>query len=664
MSPEPTAMQFLQIVAAANQAQRAKSSGIQPYANVREFAEAYRPSPGRGEPVNFAKYNHLRAIYEDVARSIVLMAGAQSGKTLLMLWLLLWHAVKRWGGHIGAYYPDDRTAGKNSDRFEMFAKSIDRFRNLIGSGDETRGGKDNVSVRSLGPSTLYFQSVAGKSTTESTPMSVILFDELRSMDYRLVRRAEERLSGQDILDRAMVKASTAQLPNSNIHAAFLMGDQRFFHTDCKCADGVALSEVFPDCVVDLNGATPELRRKVEHASTMAGLPYCGVSDEVRAEAGDGMLMCPRCGMWIFRPRDGWWEQHNPGAAIHSWQFSQMHSPTVTAPELAMKIHRPASGIVDLQSMFNDVAGMPYLGRDGQPLSRDLLAGMVRTDLVWPATQSPTWRRANMKNCAMGIDHMKGFSLVWIKHWAPNGKARTVHVEVAFGEDPWVRCAVLMDDYDVQCCVIEEGPNYNEALRFADTFPGRVWLLHYSSSPTGPMMRWGQRSKAIRGEEVKTTRYTVIGNQDRLMQWMCGRMLKRENEWPHPRGLIQVLPRSQGKVKLTPDMNAGPHEPAFALEDVAFPDLEAVAFSKKYREADGEDAEGGGRYDLEFVPIGRDPHSALACMMADLALSKIQGGMLPEQDYAQPFSEEGGIEVDGQTMTEEELIRRIQAMGFE
>jgi len=659
---EPTAAQFIQIVAAAHRLSKSRDSGVDPFDNVRQFAEHYKPIPGRGEPVDFVKYAHLKAIYEDAARIQVYMAGAQSGKTLLLMWLLVWHAIKRWGGHIGAYYPDDRTAGKNSDRFEMFVKSIDRFRPLIGKGDETRRGKDNISMRSLGPSTLYFQSVAGKSTTESTPMSVVLFDELRSMDYRLVRRAEERMSGQDILTRAMVKASTAQLPNSNIHAAFIMGDQRFFHTDCKCPNGVVLSQVFPDCVVDLNSATPELRRKVEHASTMAGLPYCGVSDEVRAEAGDGILMCPACGTYIFRPRNGWWEAHNPGVAIHSWQFSQMHSPTVTAPELAMKVHRPSSGITDMQSMFNDVAGMPYMGSDGQPLKRPLLAGMVRNDLVWAANQSPSWRRANMRNCAMGIDHMKGFSVVWIKHWAPNGKARTVHVEVPYGDNPWIRCAVLMDEYDVHCCVIEEGPNYNESLRFADLFPSRVWLLHYSNSTTGPLIRWGQKSKAIRGEEIKTTRYTVTANQDRLMQWMCGRLLGREDEWPNPRELLQKLPRALGKVRLTPDMDAGPFEPCFIMEDVVFLDLEAVAFSKKYRNhSDADDV--GARYDLEFVPIGRDPHSALSCMMVDLALSKIRGGVTPEQDYAQPFAaSDGQIEVDGESLTEDQLRRVIQQMG--
>lgn len=653
MPPGPV---MLQMMAAARRQMRGAASGLEAHSSTRAFAEAYRPIPGRGEAVDFTRYSHLRDPYEDNAHTLVTMAGAQTGKTSKLLWRLLRHAVMDWGGHVGVYYPDDRTAEKNSMRFEEFAKAIDAFRPFFGRGDEIRTGRDNLSVRTFGATTLYFQSIEGKSTTESTPMSVVFFDELRWMRANRVRLAEERTSGQDAMKVYVVKAGTALHPNSDIHAAFMAGDQRFFHSDCRCPGGVSLSETFPECVVDLQGATLETKREVDRACVLAGVPYCGVSDEERREFGEGVLRCPRCGTYLLRPRDGWWLAHNPGGAIHSYQFSQMLSPQMSGPRLAQKLHRPSSGIIDMASMYRDVAGMPYVGSEDLGITHERLVSMVRTDLIWPANMSLEWRRANVANTAMGIDHMKGYNCVWIKQMAPNGKARTVHLEVAHGDNPWVRCGVLMDEYDVTCCVVEEGPNYNEALRFADAFPSRVYLMHFSNGRSGDMAKWKQPSKAIRGEEISSTRYVVTVNQDRAMQWSMDWLQRRGAEFPDPRGLVQKLKKKGGKVVFSPELRDGAWEPAAILEEAVWPHLEAVAFAKRFRDG-AEDGDVGARYDKEFTPIGMDPHFAHAGMMADLALMQI-GGIAPEQDYAQP--EVGGLE--DRRVSDDEIRRMLAGTG--
>lgn len=651
VSPEMT----LQMVAAATrQAARTGQSPVNPTHNCYEFEKYYRPVMEGAAPA-FHRFTHLREPYEDTSHDQVYMAGAQGGKTRRLMAEVARNTLVRWGAMIACFYPDGTTRKDNSLRFEEYIKSVPKIRALLGAGIDGRTGQDGIERRTVGASSVLFRLIGGRSSTESIPVQVLVFDELRRMRPSLVALAEKRVDGQE--DPIIFKASTASFPDQDIHAAFKVGDQRFFHTECKCPDGVVLSLNFPDCVVDLKGATPELQRKVEHACTLAGVPYCGVEEADLKRYGAGILMCPKCGMFILRPREGWWERHNPEANVHSWQFSQMHSPILTGPRLAQKVHRPNAGIIDMGGLFRDVAGMPYIATDDRPLSRDHLMGMVRPELPWPANYTLEWRRANVSNTAMGIDHMKGYNLVWIKQWAPNGKARTVHLEVCHGGNPWVRCGALMDEYDVACCVLEEGPNYNEALRFADVpeFRGRVWLLHYSNNKAAHLAKWQRPQKSIKGQEISTTRYMVVANQDRLMQWSIGLWKRREQEIPNPRGLIQRLPRKDGRAWFSPELRDGVWEPCFVGEDIIFPHLEAVAFTKHYRDG-AEESDVGARFDLEYQPIGMDPHAALAGAMADLALSQISGVSVEDDFAGKGVSENGEHALTG--MTDEEILAKL------
>lgn len=628
---------------------------IDPGPTCYDFEMRWRPRL-EGRVADFDAYSHHVEVYQDMASDLAIMAGAQGGKTRRLMAAGAHGALslQSMGNSTAYFYPDDTTRTDNSRRFEEYIKSIPRVRPLVGAGSDGIGGLDGIERRSVGAAPVYFRLIGGRSSTESIPVFRLIFDELRRMRPSLVQLATERTSGQ--VDPTIIKASTAGAPNSDIHAAFQAGDQRFFHSDCRCPDGVSLSEVFPDCVVDLQGATPELRRHVAHASMLAGVPYCGVDDATRARYGEGVLMCPRCGSYLLRPRDGWWQPRNPGSVVRSYQFSQMLSPIMSGPRLAQKVHRPPAGYVDMGTLVRDVAGMPYLGTDDLGVTREVLVGMVRSELVWAANMGEEWRRQWMVNCAMGIDHMKGYNCVWIKQMAPNGKARTVHAEVVAGDNPWVRCGQLMEEYDVACCCIEEGPNYNEALRFADVFKGRVYLVHYGSA-AGDLARWTKPGSRLRGEELQSQRFVVTVNQDRALEWSMGRMRARLNEFPPPRGLVQKLKKKEGRVVFSPLLRDGSWDPAYMLEEVLWPHLEAVSFQKRFRDG-ADDMTIGARYDREYVPIGFDPHFALAGMFADLALMQI-GMVAADQDYAAPSLRD---EATGQEMTEDEIRRLLLAQA--
>jgi hypothetical protein len=114
--------------------------------------------------------------------------------------------------------------------------------------------------------------------------------------------------------------------------------------------------------------------------------------------------------------------------------------------------------------------------------------------------------------------MGSFNAVIIKRRLPDGRQAVVHVEAVFDLDPFARCADLMKLFDVVVCVVEQLPNVNDARKFANRFPGRVFLAGYADL-RDDQMQWGDqmtRSERRTSEEDRS-RYMVTLNQYKCMQ---------------------------------------------------------------------------------------------------------------------------------------------------
>lgn len=577
-------------------------------------------------PFDFDAYKHLEDVFEDEHPEQVLMAAAQSGKSARLMVRFLRSGIQNWGGMFGYYFPDQPLAAAFSDkRFAPFVKSSPPLKVWLGRSNVDEKGTDHVFSRSYGPTTFWFMSVRGKTSTEGLPMKGVFFDEVRRMAYGDIQRAEERTSAQ--VDPLNVKVSTAFYPDSDIHLAFKRGDQRYFHTACSCPEGCVLSLTYPNCLADLVGATPLLKAKVQHAYTHAGLPYLNMTEKQIAQYGEAVYLCPRCGDIIVDPRDGWWEEHNPGAWVHSWQMPQLISPTYSAARCLAKANRPDEP-VDVQEIWNSMVGLPYIDRERQPVQPEHLLASVTSEARWAALQSDAWRRKFVKNAAMGLDAMGGYNVIVIKQMAPNGKYRTVHLEIIYGDDPWKETARLMDRFDVRVAVIDGEPHWNEAHRFAKAFEGRVWLKVYTASKTA-MIDWKDREVAPAGQRKDggdaKLKYMVHINRTRGLQWSLGRWKRGMNEVPDPVKLMQRLPMQGGQVILTAGLRVGTFTAVPICRDVYFKHLQCVAFRKVYASDEEEDNEkrvGGGAFKLVADHVGLDPHFAHANLYADVALSRI------------------------------------------
>jgi Phage terminase large subunit gpA, ATPase domain len=599
---------------------------VDPCANDLEFVLRYGLDID-GKPFDFLRYKHLEEVYRDTARFLVLMAGAQTGKSARIFVHILRQLLIHWGALFGYYLPTlDMASRFSSNRFAPFVRSQPDFARLIGR-DTARGkGQDNVLTRTIGESTMFFLTTAGRTATEGLPLHGVWFDEVRRMVRGDIERAMERYTAQ--YQPTDVKASTAMFPEADIHRFFLDGDQRYFHTACGCSDGIVLSLTYPDCIMDLRGA-PVQQRKIEHLFRQAGLPPLGLDEEERSRYPPAVYHCPKCDTVILDPQDGWWEPHNPGAWVHSYQMPQLLSPNFPAGRVVFRYDHAE----DIQEFHNSTLGLPYLDETKRPVREDHLYACVNTELKWPVHMSEAWRRRNVVHTGFGVDVQRGYLVVVVKQRGTANKHRIIHVEVLIdgggANDMWVQLGRMMEAWSCDVCIIDNAPEWTAADRFARAFRGRVWLASYdtSGSPTVPLVTWGDAAtKATdRKQKARETKFkhNVVIHRVKGLRWSLGLWVNRNVEIPDPRTLMQKLPVQKDRVVFSGNLRRGTMIPVAIARDALFVHLQQFLFRDLYDDADEEEHRKRGQTKMVAEYIGTvDPHFAHADLYAALALARI------------------------------------------
>lgn len=596
-----------------------------------------------GHLFDFQRFHYWMELYRAIARVVTLMTAAQMGKSSWTLADMIFNALgETWGSNMGAYYPDKHLPiAFSRDRFAPMLEANPLIGRLAGA-PRVAGGKrvaQGVFHRTLGPSNLYFLTIAGRSSTEGIPMRWLMFDELRRMQGSDVQRAEERASAQ--IDPIFRYTSTALMPNSDIHAKFLDGDQNFYYSDCRCPDGVVLAEHWPDCIADLTRATPLLRAQAEHAFHLAGRPLGNLTDAERKRYPLCAYICPTCGEWITNPQIGWWAPRNENAFGRSYHLPQLISPLWAAGRVWAAYTR---NNVDIAEFYRSKLGLPHLDEQGAPVKWRHILQAVNESLTWPARESAEWRKKHLRDCAMGIDVQDGYLVVVIKTRGPNGKYRIVHLAILHGENPWKEAIKMFLEYNCRACVVDSQPAWDEAQRFARVLKGKVWLCIYvEKASSGQTVAWGDVGKQPRQKGETRFLYTVNVMHVRAFQWSLGLWTKGHCEIPPLHGLLQSLPTQNNSPVFSRDLRVGNWEPVPVANTFGL-HLTRVAFWREYPKEDEEKQE-LGQYVLRRRHVGLDPHFAHANLYADLALSRI-GALAPPANAPQDGLEDEDEDEDG------------------
>lgn len=546
-------------------------------------------------------YDLIPATREEAFQRVdVIMKCTQVGFTVMEMLAMIYLALKFTPAKIGMFMPSQMLAtGKSSERFMPIVRTVPEVYALMTEkqASGTKGGEGNVLIRNLAASRFHFLWTSGKTATESFPMDVISFDEVQEMAIADMEKTKERLSASKL--RYTLMGSTANWPDSDIHWWYKKGTQHQFHTECpNCGLGQVLDEHFPQCI----GYDPEAPRRVQRE----GMPTV---------YGEYRYRCHACQGWIDDPQIGEWIPKNPEADIRSVHFPQFLSPTISPREMIESYHNAD----DMKNYFNRKLGKPYTDPSQVPVNLEMLNECAKlgmeAGLVWKHRAHGTF---------MGIDQMGNFNVAIIKERMADGRQAVVHLEYIYttqtaenpDASPFDRCDELMQQYGVQCCVVETLPNYNDAKRFAQRHPGRVFLAGYGDMKDD-MLRWGDAPKldasGRRTNEEERDRYTVTLDQYKCMQVSMARFQKRLCLFPDPAGLVQEVVE-KGQRQMLP-----------VCKDLAFFHFTRTAL---IAEKDEEEK----KYKRRVVKVGIDPHTSYANMLCDVAWARAHGTatfMLPD-----------------------------------
>jgi len=526
-------------------------------------------------------YDQIPSTVDDAFRkTLVLMKCAQVGFTVMEMLAVIFLGLKFQPATVGMFLPDMNLAGlKSSERFMPIVRTVPDVHRLMtmdapdGSGRKV--GEGNVRTRRIGEAMFVFSWTSGRATTESIPMDILSFDEVQEMTLEQMEKTRERLSASAI--RYTLMGSTANWPDADIHHWYKRGSQFRFHTECPhCLARKPLDEYFPDCI--RYDAEQEIHRYV----------------------------CHSCSGWIDDPQRGEWiadapENERGESPIRSIHFPQFLSPTISPGDI-MFAYNTAT---DMKNFFNRKLGKPYLDPSQVPVSLEHLARCVeagrQAGVVWKSRARGTF---------MGIDQMGNFNVHVIKERLPDGRQAVIHVEETYSADPFARSSELMELYGVSVCVVEINPNYNDAKKFAQRHPGKVFICNSFGSVADGMIHWGdtpkQNASDRRTDEEAQDRFTLRMDQYKCMQVSMSRFTTDIPTclFPDPQGLVQeVLEKGQKQV-------------------VAVLPRVFHHFTKTALVAEKDDET--NQYKRSVKKVGIDPHFSYANMLCDVAWSRAHG----------------------------------------
>jgi hypothetical protein len=525
-------------------------------------------------PFNFAEHKYMLPMYMDMSQKIVLMKSAQMGATIWMLLRLL-HFTLHNPAKACLFFPTQDGVGKLSrDRLAPLIKSN---RDLDAAVQDT----DTIGFKMIGQkSSLYLLHMGGEATKDSTPFDMLCFDEVRLLNPADIDQARERLSHSRYKYEMLV--STAGMPSSDIAAEFLRGTQNYFHLHCNCVDGFIPSECWPDCV--------ELKGK-----------------EVK-------LVCPKCKKHITDNQQGRYIAHNPGADFPSYHISQFLSKFISVKE----IWNAWQTTQNLKEFYNAKLGKPYIDAENQPVKDEDLEACVNTDIRW-GKSIPTVSGAKIQR-AMGVDQMSGINYVVIAERHAN-KKRIIHFEIIDNRNdiyteagrqvtPFKRLYKLMNEFDIDLCLIDAMPNTNEAMEFARAFVKRVFVTYYIEAQRD-MVQWEDRPKdkikVKKGGPGLKFKYVCLLSRYLSLDFALSEIGNRNFEWPNADALVQVC-RS---------LETGRYEPLHIFRTHFYLHMKSLVRQKTLID------ESTGRFKMEWVNMGIDPHACHAINLCNIAIERLR-----------------------------------------
>lgn len=480
-----------------------------------------------GRDFSFKRHRFLIDIYEasgDMTPGSIVAwrKPAQVGATTMEQLLLLW-AARNHQMNAGFYFPGKTELDELAKaRFQPLIASNPVLAQAIDPDCDTYALKRIKNVLG-GWSNIYLRNIGGRSATESIPLDLVQFDEVRKYpDQQVIWLVLKRLQASDWKIARFY--STAGLPTADIDAWFEGGTQEHWLSRCLCPGdgGVDLAEAFPDSI--------------------------GFDRHGRA-----YYRCPKCKAKIVDAQNGAYVSKRPGAPYRSFTCSAMVSPHV----LPGQVWDEYSKTQDIEEFHRSTLGRPYVDRRNLPITDPVLDACTPStwggDPAFWAYQRPDLKHLRSRTY-MGVDQGGNYLYITIWKRLADGRRQLVHFEVVESDNPlyrdhgkpdsqFRRFDELMAEFGVEAAVVDHYPNFAPALELAQRYNGRVFLSTYHN--TRDVVRWRDREEDDPNTTAELqTPFQVDLGPYKAMDWALRLFVDRRIVLPNPDALVQTVRHSK------------------------------------------------------------------------------------------------------------------------
>lgn len=384
----------------------------------------------RGNPFGFYQHEYLREIYEMHHDNMVFMKGAQVGISTYHLLKALWLCDTQ-PAKVIYFFPTDRDVSDFSN---------DRAKPLIEENDYLQprvSGIDNVGLKQLGPSSIYFRGMVSRMKVKSVDADYIILDELDECRPDNLRFAYDRLLHSQL--RWKSQLSQPSVPDFGIHREFEKSDQRVWAYQCAACN-------------HWNFFNPN-----EPNEAMAFAEKFLWENEWH---------CTKCGR-VLRIKNADWIALMPSHKdMRGYHLTQLYSRIVPVKEINEDILGAQKKKTYRIRVYNSIFGIPYTDEIRQPVTEEVIL----------ANQGEAGFLDESQMAYMGVD--VGDVLHIVIGQDRGDRIYLVHLETT---DDWGRLKTLMMRFGVWQCIIDAMPYKTSAKNFAREFPDRVVLQYFKSS---------------------------------------------------------------------------------------------------------------------------------------------------------------------------------------
>jgi len=416
-----------------------------------------------GKPFTFNKHEYLIEPYKDDHPFRVWIKAAQLGLTTLAILEQFYRAryqSDKYRRGLGYYFPS---------RSDVSDLTKTRINPLIDDNPSTLGAwvqdVDAANVKMICKTPLYLRGMKSTVSAKSVAIDALTFDELDEANQDIISMIIERMGHSDAGDQLYLSNPT--LPDYGIDALWQTTDQQHWLLKCpKCNEYTNLIETFPDCLHTLQG-------------------------------GRVIRACCKCGAELNPSRGEWVAKYPHITERRGRQFSQLYSQSkMTSPE---NILHKFNTTKSLTHFYNLIIGIAYVESQNRLSVQEVLDCCGDSGL----------KSSSEDSCFMGVDQGNNLHVVIAKRH-PKKFAEVVYIGHLKGnksntsddDSDWFELDNLMKRFKVGRCVVDAMPNKKNARRFAERFPGRVYMNYYSPTQRGSL-KWNENELTVQGNRTET-----------------------------------------------------------------------------------------------------------------------------------------------------------------